>query len=118
MKSLRVCLMVSLIAACVALGVGANAYHNETNTGAIQNTAYLEQRISALEQHMYRIESSINRLEQQNVLNRQPAPSTSQRDLEIDLLQRQITTLQNQVNQLSCGLAKLDERTLPANVRD
>jgi chromosome segregation ATPase len=92
----------------------------ETNRGVWQDPISLERRMSALEQRLYSIESSINRLEQRAALDetRTLAGQRTERDPELDLLQRRIEALQGQLNEIECGLAKLDERTLVTSVRE
>lgn len=120
MKNLRVRWTALLIIVCSIVGVSVSAYRSKAATGASvpQDTINLERRVGTLEQRLYSIENSINRLEQQSSLSTRTAPSTSQRDLEVELLQRRIEMLQEQISEIQCGLAKLDERTLPATVRD
>jgi hypothetical protein len=115
-----------LLAGSIIAGVSASAYRTKAGTGESgsvgvtsqpQDTFGLERRISSLEQRLYSIESSINRLEQQSTLNARGAPSSNQRDAELDLLRTQVRTLQSQLEEVGCGLVKLDERTLAPSVR-
>jgi hypothetical protein len=90
----------------------------ETGLAAQQNAASLDRRINMLEQKFYFIESRINRLEQQSALAVRPMPSTDLRKQEIDLLRNEIDTVKGHINEIECGLAKLDERTLTASMRE
>src|SRR5947209_6513569 len=114
MKHVRALLILSIAAACTVLGISVRAFHSEPAT---QDTIALDRRINMLEQRLYTIETRIIRLEQQSSLNSAMQPSSTQRELQLDSLQRQIVSLQNGMNEIDCGLARLDERTLPASVR-
>jgi hypothetical protein len=83
-----------------------------------QDTFGLERRINSLEQRLYSIELSINRLEQQSATNARTPQPGNRRDVELELLQTQIRTLHGQLGEVACGLSKLDERTLSASVRE
>jgi hypothetical protein len=97
--------------------VGALVY-GKSSTAKAQDTISLDRRISMVEQRLYGIESNIRLLQQQlEIRPRSPQPST-QRDPEVELLQRQVLTLQRQVDDLRCGVIRLDERTLPAANRN
>lgn len=101
---------------CAVIGVMANAHPGKSSaafeaiTGA-QDVRSLDRRISSLEQRLYSIESSINRLEQSALSQRAPVLQPSAREQEINLLRREIQTLQLRLNEIECGLVKLDERT-------
>jgi hypothetical protein len=119
-RNLRAWLIALPVAVGALVGASVSAYRIEAEavSRVPQDTINLERRISALEQRFYIIESSINRLEQQAALNTRTTPPASQRDLELDLLRRQTEALQGQLNEIACALVKLDERTLPASVRE
>lgn len=111
-----------LVGATVGAVVSGNIYRISAEAGSytattMQDTFGLERRISSLEQRFYTIEMSINRLEQQSSLGTRSAPSSNQRDMELELLQNQVRLLQGQLGEIVCGLVKLDERTLAASVR-
>jgi hypothetical protein len=93
--------------------VGALVY-GKSSTAKAQDTISLDRRISMVEQRLYGIESNIRLLQQQlEIRPRSPQPST-ERDPQVELLQRQVLTLQRQVDDLRCGVIRLDERTLLA----
>jgi hypothetical protein len=94
------------------LMVGALVY-GKSSTAEAQDTISLDRRISMVEQRLYGIESNMRLLQQQlEIRPRSPQPSTEQGP-ELELLQRQILILQRQVDDLKCGVIRLDERTLP-----
>jgi predicted nucleic acid-binding Zn-ribbon protein len=105
-----------VFAAILSISAGAAHMSAARGAGAPQDVINLDRRINSLEQRLYSIESSIRGLEQQATLSR-GAPATGQRDMQFELLQRQIATLSGQINEIKCGLARLDERTLPAGKR-
>ncbi len=108
---------------CAAIGVMTNAYQGksfselEGMTGS-QDVRGLDRRISSLEQRLYFIEASINKLERSAISQRPPVLSPSARDPEINLLQGEMQTLQLRLSEIECGLVKLDERTATAAVRE
>ncbi|HKV41504.1 MAG TPA: hypothetical protein VJX67_20020 [Blastocatellia bacterium] len=71
----------------------------------------LDRRISAVEQRIYGIESNINRLQQASAIHSTPSEPTH--DPELTELRLQMDQLRQRINQIECGLVKLDERTLP-----
>lgn len=99
---------------CTAIAVIGNAYPGtrpselEGITGT-QDVRSLDRRISSLEQRLYSIESNINRLQQSAITQRQPV--TQPNDQEVNLLRDGIQRLQLRLNEIECGLVRLDERT-------
>jgi predicted nucleic acid-binding Zn-ribbon protein len=104
------------IVLCAVIGVMAEAHPGRKSsafegiTGA-QDVGSLDRRIRSLEQQLYSIETSINRLQQSAISQRPPASQPSARDQEIDQLRGEIQTLQRRLSETECGLVKLDERT-------
>ena len=117
MRDLRILLSALIVALCVVVGISARAYFPETATASTQNIAGLESSVRSLEQRLNFIETRIGRLEQQSVLNSTTQTSSTRNELEFNLLQRQIGTLQGQIKEIECGLARLDERTLSPRAR-
>jgi predicted RNase H-like nuclease (RuvC/YqgF family) len=119
LKSWRWPLVLILFAAA---GVAASVYRGKTNAGAAeqpQDVTSLERRISQLEQRLYTIEATLNRLDQQSRLSEsRPAPSTSGRDVDYTLLRTEVETLQRRLIEVECGLVRLDERTLTPAARE
>lgn len=85
----------------VVLVVTANA-NNPVQT---QELRTLESRVQMLEQRLYSIESSINRLQTA------PQRSSSTSDAEVNLMRNEIQNLTARVSDVECGLLKLDQRT-------
>jgi hypothetical protein len=103
----------------VTVCVIANAFTSKSSsdlegTTGSQDVRTLDRRISSLEQRLYSIESSINRLDQSARTQRAPALQPGVRDQEVELLRGEVRTLQLRVTEIECGLVKLDERTLAA----
>lgn len=81
-----------------------------------QDPGSLDRRISLLEQRFFRLESSMTRLEQ--VISAQRStPAPSGRDQDVLLMRQELEGLKLRMNEIECGLVKLDERTTPANAR-
>ena len=102
---------------CALIGVMASISRGNSATEN-QDPGSLDRRISLLEQRFYSIESSISRLQQYVAAQRPPVsvPSTSDRD--VILMREEIQRLSLRMNELECGLSKLDERTTPASRRN
>ena len=81
-----------------------------------QDPGSLDRRISMLEQRFYRLESSMTRLEQV-VVSQRSTPAPSGRDQDVLLMRQELEGLKLRMNEIECGLVKLDERTTPANAR-
>ena len=120
LKEWRIALSVIL---CTAIGVMANAYPSKSTSApeyipGSQDVRGLDRRISSLEQRLYSIETSINRLERSAISQRPPVVSPGARDPEISILRGEIQTLQLRLNEIECGLVKLDERTATPAIRE
>src|SRR5262245_56629627 len=81
-----------------------------------QDVIRLESRLNQLEQRLYSMETNLRTLEQQSRLA--GATSRGVRPDDITLLRAQIAALQIRLTDDECGLAKLDERTLSAAMRE
>jgi hypothetical protein len=81
-----------------------------------QEVIRLETRINQLEQRLYSIDSSIRNLEQQSRIGGNTSRGVTAQDLE--LLRSQIQALQVRLSEDECNLARLDERTLSAAMRN
>jgi hypothetical protein len=118
LKNWHLALGISL---CAVISVMANIYPGDRppalDMREAQDVSSLDRRISSLEQRLYSIETSINRLQQSAMSERTQAVRSSARDPELSLLRGEIQTLQLRVNEIECGLIKLDERTTASDVR-
>ena len=79
-----------------------------------QEVFRLETRLNQLEQRLYQIDTNIRNLEQQSRLGTSRGGSSQ----DVELLRSQIQTLQLRLIEDECALAKLDERTLSAAMRN
>jgi hypothetical protein len=119
LKERHISLGVILSAAiCVIANAypGKGSFELESLSGP-QDVRILDRRISSLEQRLYSIEVSLNRLERSTITQR-PAASPDVLNRDINLLQGEMRTLHLRLTEVECGLAKLDERTAPAAGRD
>ena len=117
MKFLKLHGLVTFIVLCAAAAISAGTLNTGNVSTASQDPYGLDRRITTLETRMFSLDSQVRQLEQQmSLMMRTPSP-TRQRDPETESLQRQVDLLQSQVNEMRCGLAKLDERTLPVASR-
>lgn len=80
-----------------------------------QDVIRLETRLNQLEQRLYQIDTSIRNIEQQSRLGGATRGVNSQ---DVELLRSQINALQLRLLEDECALAKLDERTLSAAMRN
>ena len=79
----------------------------------------LDRRIGQMEQRFYTIETRINRLEQQATLSMRPSTTQPNGDnTEVTLLRSEVAALERRLNEIECGLSKVDERTLAPAMRD
>ncbi len=78
---------------------------NANNPAQTQELRTLESRVQMLEQRLYSIESSINRIQTA------PQRSSSTSDAEVTLMRNEIQNLTARVSDVECGLLKLDQRT-------
>jgi hypothetical protein len=114
MKYLKLHGLVIFVILCAAAVISAGTMNTGKETTASQDPYGLDRRITTLETRMFSLESQIRQLGQQmSMTMRTPSP-TRERDSGVETLQRQVSLLQSQLNEMRCGLAKLDERTLPA----
>jgi predicted nucleic acid-binding Zn-ribbon protein len=105
--------VVLVVVLCAVVGVllrrSAGAEAN-----AAQDPSSLDRRLSLVEQRMYSLESNITRL-QTYVSSMSTRPSVSQpsstNDRELTLLTEEVQRLGVRLNEVECGLVKLDERT-------
>jgi len=101
---------VAILAAVIVAGLARGG-----DASATQDVSGLDRRISMLEQRFYSLESSMNRLQQVVTSQRSAGSSSSDlRDRELDQLQQEVQRLQLRLNEVECGLVKLDERTTTA----
>jgi len=98
------------IVCCIVIVIVANASAGKTAQSQ-QEVRILDRRMTVLEQRLYSIESSLNRLEQSALSQRSAVPPTSARDSEINSLREEIRNLTLRLMEAECGLLKLDERT-------
>ena len=112
----RAILVVSVTGlALVALYKIAFAAGVNTTPPPQQDVIRLETRINQLEQRLYSIETSLRNVEQQS---RAGSTSRGIGAQEIEILRSQIQALQVRLMEDECALAKLDERTLSATMRN
>lgn len=113
---------------CAAVCVLASAYPGSSEElpgsselegpAETQDVRSLDRRMTLLEQRLYSIETSINRLEQSAVSQRRPTVDQGARDQEISQLRAEYQRLLLRLDEIECGLVKLDERTKASAVRD
>lgn len=94
----------------IALAAGAN-----NAPPPQQDVIRLETRLNQLEQRLYQIDTSIRNIEQQSRLGGASRGVSAQ---DVELLRSQINALQLRLIEDECSLAKLDERTLSAAMRN
>jgi hypothetical protein len=105
------------------IGLAAKGYSvHSANTPVppvAQDLMNLNQRVNSLEQRLVMIESSVRRVEQQQMAgSRATMPAAPARDPEVERLRSQVETLTLRIRELECGIVKLDERTLSATMKE
>ena len=102
--------VIAIFAAVAVISLGRGVSGAET-----QDLNSLDRRISMLEQRFYTLETSMNRLQQVLASQRSTGSSSGVSDRDVDQLQAEVQRLQLRLNEVECGLAKLDERTTTAS---
>lgn len=102
--------VAALLAATVVIIISGRGA-SPTGAAAMQDITGFDRRINLLEQRFYRLEQSISRLEQHVSSQRSTGSSSGQRDREVDLISQELQRLQLRMNEVECGLLKLDTRT-------
>lgn len=102
--------VIVILATVVVIILGRGVSGAET-----QDPASLDRRISMLEQRFYTLETTMNRLQQVITSQRSTGSSSDVRGQEVDQLQAEMQRLQLRLNEVECGLLKLDERTTVAS---
>jgi len=111
---------VLVILLFAVIGVMASNSRGNSATDAVesQDPSSLDRRISLLEQRFYTIESNISRLQQYMATQRPSISQPGVSDREVSLMRDEIQRLTLRMNEVECGLSKLDERTTPAARRN
>jgi len=112
--------LVLVVVLCAVIGVMASISRGNSSTVREENqdVSSLDRRLSLLEQRFYSMESSISRLQQSVAAQRPPVSQPGTSDRDISLIREEIQRLTLRINELECGLSKVDERTTPANRRN
>jgi hypothetical protein len=111
---------VLVILLFAVIGVMASNSRGSSATAAVesQDPSSLDRRISLLEQRFYTIESNISRLQQYMATQRPSISQPGVSEREVTLMHDEIQRLTLRMNEVECGLSKLDERTTPAARRN
>jgi uncharacterized coiled-coil protein SlyX len=111
---------VLVILLFAVIGVMASNSRGSSATAAVesQDPSSLDRRISLLEQRFYTIESNISRLQQYMATQRPSISQPGVSEREVSLMRDEIQRLTLRMNEVECGLSKLDERTTPAARRN
>jgi predicted RNase H-like nuclease (RuvC/YqgF family) len=109
--------LVLVVILCAVIGVMASISRGSSASEA-QDVSSLDRRLSLLEQRFYSIESNITRLQQYVAAQRPPVSQPSTSDRELSMIREEIQRLNVRMNEIECGLIKLDERTTPAARRN
>jgi uncharacterized protein YlxW (UPF0749 family) len=110
-------MIMAFLFLCVvaALSFVTLAKNDEAVPTSQQDLLRVETRLNQLEQRVYTIETSIRTLEQQARLSNTSPRSGN--DDEIRLVRSEVDLLQRRLEDVECGLAKVDERTLSPAMR-
>ena len=112
--------LVLVVVLCAVIAVMASISRGNSSTVREENqdVSSLDRRLSLLEQRFYSMESSISRLQQSVSAQRPPVSQPGTSDRDISLIREEIQRLTLRINELECGLSKVDERTTPASRRN
>jgi TolA-binding protein len=114
MKKLSLRTLCMLAAMIGIAGGSVLALRNGTASTVVQDPGSLDRRLTTLETRLFSIESNVRQLEQQMSIGMRTQPMNRAPDQQVQALQSQVQTLQLEIDQLRCGLLKLDERTRPS----
>jgi len=103
--------VVLVVFLCAVVGVMARVSIGKS-VSEVQDVSSLDRRISFLEQRFYQVESNISRLQQFVAMQRPPVSQPGVSDRDLSVMREEVERLSLRVNELECGLVKLDERTL------
>jgi hypothetical protein len=126
MKYVKLLLNTRPVVFALAIGVVIlfAGYLPWINTAEAQNDILLERRLSQIEQRFYMLESRLSRIEQAPSVLPQ-SPSLTRNDVEVgnlrallDAQRLQMEAVRMRVDDLECGLARVDERTLTPAARE
>ena len=95
----------------------SSAARSDYDPAPPQDVIRLETRLNQLEQRLYTMEASIRSIEQQSRIAGAASRGGASAE-EVAVLRAQLQALQLRVMEDECALAKLDERTLSAAMRD
>ena len=95
---------------------GAGVVVKSFAPSSIQDSAFLDRRISLLEQRLNMLDSTVSRLQQQSMSSASPVQHA--RDPETALLRSEVEILKSRLKEIECGLTRLDERTLSTSARE
>jgi len=98
-------LIAVTIIVTIAIVIVASA--NANNSVQSPEIRTLETRVQMLEQRLYSIEASVNRLQL-------PSRTSSTTDSELLLMRQEVQNLTIRLAEAECGLIKLDQRTTQA----
>jgi hypothetical protein len=122
LKARQATLGIYCLSAMVLIGASVLAAQSqargETNVQP-QNLIRLESRISQLEQRLYSFEVNVRSLEQQVRLSTNaPDPTRAAPTSEMSALRTEVEGLRQNLQEIACGLLRIDERTLSATARE
>ena len=116
MRKAAIVISMFMMSGLISLSVEAYMRIRSAAASSSQDPIYLDRRISLLEQRVSMMESNVNRLQQQAMTT---IPSTQPaRNPELELLRSEVDILKSHLREVSCGLARLDERTLSSEARE
>ena len=117
-QSTRSALLVCVIGLVWGLGLASitSAARSGPEPSPQQDVIRLESRLTQLEQRIYTLDTSIRSLEQQSRISGATSRGVNAED--VARLQLNVQLLQQHLAEHECALAKLDERTLSAAMRD
>ena len=116
MRKRNLAALIATVLVLVYAGLSTFASRSVHRDG-VQDPSSLDRRITTLETRLFSIESNMRLIQQQVSINSRTQPAPLREDPVVDTLQRQVLILQSQLDDLRCGVAKLDERTLPSRKR-
>ena len=118
MRIVNKVLLVLVFFGLIGMQAGGSRQPSAASAIEPQDAAYLDRRISMLENRLGSIESSLRMLEQQATSQRSGATGQPARDPETALVRSEVAILNARLREVECGLVHLDERTLSSSAKE
>jgi hypothetical protein len=109
MHGLKLIALGLVLVAIATIGVANVVSFKSSEPSAAQDIRSMENRLNLMEQRLYTMQTSIQRLEQSASIQRSVTSDTGSR--EVNLLGEEVRNVRERLGEVECAVLKLDERT-------